>query len=83
MRVSLSVCFRRSELLGCMTLPLPLSQDKVNITKLGVYIRDVRSRDIRSRFASSVHRISRSIAKYLLKFVAILILEVSPKSFLL
>lgn len=23
-------CFRRSELLGCMTLPLPLSQDKVN-----------------------------------------------------
>jgi len=32
MRLSLSGCFRRSELLGCMTLPLPLSQDKVNIT---------------------------------------------------
>lgn len=31
-RLSLSGCFRRSELLGCMTLPLPLSQDKVNIT---------------------------------------------------
>lgn len=32
--VSLSLldCFRRSELLGCMTLPLPLSQDKVTIT---------------------------------------------------
>lgn len=58
MRVSLSACFRRSELLGCMTLPLPLSQDKVNITKLRVYIRNVRSRDIHSQFTSSVHRIS-------------------------
>lgn len=38
MRVSLSACFRRSELLGCMTLPLPLSQDKVNIMKLRVYL---------------------------------------------
>lgn len=58
MRVSLSACFRRSELLGCMTLPLPLSQDKVNITKLRVYIRNVRSSGIRSRFASSVNRTS-------------------------
>lgn len=47
-------CYRRSELLGCMTLPLPLSQDKVNIAKLGVSIRDTRSRGFRPRFASSV-----------------------------
>jgi len=46
-------CYRRSELLGCMTLPLPLSQDKVNIAKLRVSIRDTRSRGFRPRFASS------------------------------
>lgn len=60
-RASVSACFRRSELLGCMTLPLPLSQDKVNITKLRVYIRNVRSRDIRSQFTSSTPYIEKYI----------------------
>lgn len=49
MRLSLSGCFRRSELLGCMTLPLPLSQDKVNITS-GYLFETTWSRDVRPRF---------------------------------
>jgi len=79
MRVSFSACFRRSELLGCMTLPLPLSQDKVNITKLRVYIRDVRSTDIRSWFVSRVYAVYHGVSRSLLKFADILILSVLEK----